>query len=320
MPRRQKVKKSEYPEYINNVLETVVEPTDYINKKGVSYSQFTIFSDCQYRWYLQYIKKHKSPPSIHFTFGTSMHETLQEYLQIMYDKSVAEANRWNHSEFFQRRFLELYREEKERIEGHFSSPSELMEFMEDGLAIIDYFIKNRGYYFTNGSQVLLGIEMPINITPTTNPNVFFNGKLDLVIYDHSLNKVKIIDIKTSTRGWNRYQKTDKTKLRQLPLYKKYFSEQYNVPLENIDVEYFIVKRKINEDAEFASQRKRIQTFIPPSGKITINQITAELNSFIQTCFDNNEYKTDIEYYKNTSKCKWCPFNDKPELCDKGASS
>jgi hypothetical protein len=314
------INKNEYPDYVNNVFKTVVEPTDYINKKGVSYSQFSIYSECPYRWYLQYIKKEKGLPSINFTFGTSIHETIQEYLKKMFDESVAEANRWDAFEFFQNRFIELYQQDIEKEGTHYSTPEEIKEFLEDGLAVIEYFIKHRNEYFTKNSQVLLGIEMPINLIPTTNPYVFFNGKLDLVIYEHSLGKVKIIDIKTSAAGWNKYQKADKIKLRQLPLYKKYFSEQYNVPMEHIEVEYFIVKRKINENAEFAKAKRRIQTFSPPDGKTTMNHVTAELNDFIKTCFNGKEYNTEAVYYKNTEKCKWCPFKDRPDLCDRGASS
>ena len=60
------------------------------------------------------------------------------------------------------------------------------------------------------------------------------GYLDVVIRDKRNNKITIIDIKTSTMGWNKYQKADKTKTSQLVLYKKYFAEQYGFDVENID--------------------------------------------------------------------------------------
>ena len=37
------------------------------------------------------------------------------------------------------------------------------------------------------------------------------------------------------------------KAAQLVAYKNYFSEQFGVPKQNIDVEFFIVKRKIVEE-------------------------------------------------------------------------
>ena len=63
---------------------------------------------------------------------------------------------------------------------------------------------------------------------------------DLMLNYENLKKVtqKIIDIKTSTMGWNKYQKADKTKTAQLVLYKSYYAKQFNVPIDNIRVEYF----------------------------------------------------------------------------------
>jgi predicted RecB family endonuclease len=45
-------------------------------------------------------------------------------------------------------------------------------------------------------------------------------------------------------GWNKYQKADKMKAAQLVAYKSYFSRQYGVPVDNIEVEFFIVKAKV----------------------------------------------------------------------------
>ena len=68
------------------------------------------------------------------------------------------------------------------------------------------------------------------------------GYLDIVILDEFTNTLKIYDIKTSTMGWNKWMKKDENKTQQLLLYKQFYSKQYNHPVENIEVEYFIVKR------------------------------------------------------------------------------
>ena len=85
------------------------------------------------------------------------------------------------------------------------------------------------------------------------------GYLDIVILDEIHNTLKIYDIKTSTRGWNKWMKADKNKTQQLLLYKQFQSKQYGVPIENIEVEYFIVKRKLWENLDFP--QKRVQKFI-----------------------------------------------------------
>ena len=53
--------------------------------------------------------------------------------------------------------------------------------------------------------------------------------------------------------------TDKNKTDQLLLYKSFYSKQHDVPLDRIDVEYFIVKRKLYEGMDFP--QRRVQTFV-----------------------------------------------------------
>ena len=61
--------------------------------KNISYSQFSMWSKCPYRWKLNYIDKHRSfSDSIHTVFGTSMHEVFQTYLNVMYSRTIKEAD------------------------------------------------------------------------------------------------------------------------------------------------------------------------------------------------------------------------------------
>jgi hypothetical protein len=90
-----------------------------------------------------------------------------------------------------------------------------------------------------------------------------------------------------------------------------------MPLDRIDVEFFIVKRKLYEGTDFP--QKRIQTFTPANGTPSINKVNRRLGLFIEDCFtDDGEYRIDHIYNKLPSKknCRWCDFKDKPELCDK----
>ena len=90
------------------VKEIRNNPPSEINfgfQKNISYSQLSIFRSCPYRWKLQYkdkIKKFNS--SIHTVFGTAIHEVLQHYLDVMYDKSGAEADRIDIEEYWENTF------------------------------------------------------------------------------------------------------------------------------------------------------------------------------------------------------------------------
>ena len=215
--------------------------------KTVSYSQYSIYKQCQYRWYLDYVKK-LSPfkPSIHLIFGTAFHETLQNYLQVMFDESTDTADKIHLPTYFKTRLIELYKENSK--EGHFSTAEQLNEFYEDAVAILDFFKRKRNLYFSKKNTKLVGIEIPIMepILEGIN-NVKFKGFIDLVTYDKVLKKYTIYDFKTSTRGWSdKYEKKDQTKINQILLYKRKFAEMKKVSEDDIDVQFFILRRKINE--------------------------------------------------------------------------
>ena len=97
--------------------------------------------------------------------------------------------------------------------------------------------------------------------------------------------------------------------------QKYGAEK-NIPLDKIDIEYFIVKRKLYEKVDFP--QRRVQTFIPANGTPSINKVTSELKSFIDECFIEGKHNKLYNYKKIATKknCRWCEFRDKPDLCDR----
>jgi len=150
---------------------------------------------------------------------------------------------------------------------------------------------------------------------TLYPSILYKGYLDLVLYNEDTDKHKIIDFKTSTRGWNADTKKDEGKQFQLLFYKEYYSKQYNVDKDNIDVEFIILKRKIWEESEFP--QSRIQEFAPPDGKIKMNRAMGSMGNFIEQCFNNDGSFKDTNHPITPNKnCQWCPFNNNKELCNK----
>jgi hypothetical protein len=273
-----------------------------------------MFNECPKKWSLQYKEGHKQfTSSIHTVFGTALHEVLQSYLTVMYEKSGAEADRLNTSEMLQDILREEYKKQyKTNNNQHFSEPGELGEFFEDGVNIIREFTKDKAKYFSKRGWHLVGCELPLVLTPSSKlPNVMFQGYLDLVMYHEPTNRIKIIDIKTSRQGWSKKEKSDENKQFQLILYKKYFAETYNIPVENIEIEFMIVKRKIFESENFVI--KRVQLYKPASGKVKLNKVSKSIESFVEQAFDRNGYK-NVEHQPTPHKnCNWCPFH-KTHLC------
>tara|TARA_R100000005_G_scaffold58140_1_gene29311 strand:- start:2566 stop:2913 length:348 start_codon:yes stop_codon:yes gene_type:complete len=112
-------------------------------------------------------------------------------------------------------------------------------------------------------------------------------------------------------------KADKNKTDQLLLYKQFYSKQFNHPMDKIEVEYFIVKRKLYENLDFP--QKRVQKFVPANGTPSINKVVKRFDSFIKECFTSDgEYNVEHIYRKEASKknCKYCEFNQ-TEYCDAG---
>lgn len=303
-------------------LFRAVAPEKKEGEKTISYSQFAMYSMCPNKWKLSYIDRIRvSKPSLHTVFGTAMHETLQWYLHTMFSSSIKEADQLNLHECLHEQMVQNYMiGVADNNDEHFSTPAELNEFYLDGVAILDWFKKHRGEYFTNKRYELVSIEMPIYVRASEcNEHVMMNGFLDLVLREVDTDRIVIIDIKTSTKGWNEYAKKDKTKTSQLVLYKSYIAKQYGYDEEKIDIKYFIVKRKLIEG--FMYPQKRIQEFIPPSGKPTRSKLLRDIDSFIESCFNKDgSYKMDGNFPaigdKGLKNCRFCEYNDREDLCPK----
>ena len=194
----------------------------------------------------------------------------------------------------------------------FTTSQELQQFHDDGMQILNYLKKKRAAYFSTKNTYLAGVETPI--LQEVKPGVVFKGFIDLVFYNTFTEKYLILDIKTSTRGWSDYEKKDETKISQILLYKEFFAQQFNTDVENIDVEYFIVRRKIYEGGDFVP--KRVQQYRPASGKIKRKKAIESINKFVNEAFDDNGNYLEREYPKQPSKsnCMFCPFKENP-LCN-----
>ena len=282
--------------------------------KTVSFSQYQIYRTCPHRWYLDYVKKEDPfKPSIHLIFGTAFHETLQNYLKVMYEQSATAADKIHLPTYFKTRFIDLYKQHS-TIE-HFSTPEELSEFFEDAIAILDFIKKKRGLFFKKKNSELIGIEIPISGTVVEGFEfVKMKGFIDLVIHDKTVDKYIIYDIKTSTRGWSDYEKRDQVKINQILLYKRFFSVLRNIPEDKIDVQFFIVRRKINEDLEYAP--KRVQEYVPAHGTRKVKDAFEDFQTFVRDVFTPEGEYEEKTYFKNVDKCKFCPYLDRPDLCDR----
>jgi len=307
------------PAIVKRIQNVSMQEINYKYQNTISYSQISTYYQCPYKWYLNYIKKiGKFEHNIHSTFGTTMHVTLQEYLTKMYNESKVKADEMNITEVFKEHLKKVYLENyKQNEKVHFSSAEELNEFFEDGRKILEFFVKKSSQYFSKRGWYLVGTEIPLKMC--INPkysNIIYTGLVDLIMYHEPTNTFKLYDFKTSSYSWGDSKKKDEHKQFQLILYKYLFSQLFSVDPKNIEVEFFILKRKLYEKSDFT--QSRIQIFSPPSGKVKIGRALKMVNDFIEKCFNiDGSYKENITYLKDLTSCKWCTFNtDNKEHCDK----
>ncbi|MBK64541.1 MAG: hypothetical protein CMB47_03355 [Euryarchaeota archaeon] len=282
----------------------------------ISWSQVQTYVQCPYKWKLNYIDKNrKFTDSIYTVYGKAVHEVIQHYLTVMYDKSIKEADEIDMPNMLVDKVKYFYSEGVKNADGeHFSKQSELTEFCVQGAKALDWFKRHRGEYFTKKNWELLGIEVPIE---DKYKSVGVLGYIDVLMRNTKTGKIKIIDLKTSTMGWKK-EKTDPMKRGQLLFYKKFIADKYDVDISMVDVEFIIIKRIVWDKGDWPV--KWIQRFEPPSANVSINRVFKQVDLFINEGFNKDgSYNTEATYEKlgvNT-KCKWCEFAKSPEICDKG---
>ena len=269
--------------------------------KKISYSQYSLWKQCPYQWKIQYVDGIREyTDSIHTMFGTSMHEVIQTFLTVMYNDTAKLAEQLPLEDMLRTRMKRNFEEIVKANGGEmFCTEKDMVEFYTHGVQILDFIKKKRAQYFSKKGYELIGIEVPLNYDLPNN--LKFVGYIDIVIKDTVRDVIKIYDIKTSTMGWNKYVKADSNKTDQLLLYKQFYAKQFNHPIDKIEVEYFIVKRKLYEKVDFP--QKRVQKFVPANGKPSMNKMVARFKEFLDATYDDEGNIKEVEYEKCVGKCK-----------------
>lgn len=291
---------------------------DFRKDKMISWSQYSKYTKCPKSWELRYVRKKRFPSdSIHTIYGTAMHEVIQTFLYYCYHKTVKQANNLDLNKMLMDTLKSEYKKAYEKHKIHFSSPEQLSEYYCYGVEILNHIKKKRTGYFSTRNCQLIGIEIPIISNPDKNrDNVKLMQYLDLVFYDKRYKEYLIVDIKTSTKGWNKWKRKDFLAKNQLVCYKKYFCEEFNIDPKKVEIMYFIMRNKIDTDSMYPIPR--ISEFKPSSGKITMSRVEKSLLEFIDDCFDKNGNYKDKNYPamtgRNQFNCTFCEYKDKHDLC------
>ena len=300
---------------MDNNTTTEAPTTEKIEpkKRRVSYSQFSNWFNCPHHWFLDHVKGLREfEDTINTCFGTAIHEALQLYVQTLYQENVKAADSHDLQAVFK---VAFDRELKDRKVKH--TDNEYGDFVYEADDIIKAFTNftNRMKFFPSGKYDFVGVEDEI-VMPIKN-NVDFICYIDIILKDKSTGRYRIIDLKTSSMGWNQYQKEDPSKYSQILFYKAFFSKKHNIPIGMIDVEFFILKRKLMEKVSYP--QSHLQTFIPKHDQKSIINVLETFSEFVGDCFNaDGTFNEDRDKYpkipgKAKKHCKYCPH--KKVNCD-----
>lgn len=273
----------------------------------ISFSQYRMWRECNYKWKLNYVDKLGSfDQTIHTIFGTSVHRVLQDWLeQDLYgDKTQQYANTVDLGDKFRDILIEEAKPHMKTDNGFLFTRQELEEFYHQGCEIIQYVQKNQEKFFPTRDTKLFAIEHELKAD--INDHVYFIGYIDVVTYNEKTGDYVLYDLKTSSRGWNKYAKKDKKKTDQLLVYKMFFSKEFNVPLDKIKVVFTIMKRIL-----FESQYPipRVSEFVPPNGAPSLRKAWDGLSEFIENAFIEGEYNSEQSATPSKNNCRFCPFSE-----------
>ena len=299
-------KKSKTNPLVKEVWESKIKQKPSKNKH-ISYSSLSTYNKCPKLWEKMYLRKEVPfTQNIYTVFGTAVHETIQTWLEVLFHDKVKNANEMDLHKLLYDNMIKSYKQGKaQNGHEHFSTQDELTQFWIEGKHILDFLVKKRGGYFSTKNMKLAGIETLLY--QEIRPGVVFKGLVDLVFYHPNTDRWSIIDIKTSTSGWRDNQKKNPNLTAQVILYREFFAKQFGIDKDKIDVEFFIVKRRVPKDAEFASMQKRVQQFSPSSGTRKTKQVVDSMNKFIDDVLTGDGQYIDKEY-KCTNpfgKCEHC---------------
>lgn len=287
-----------------------------MRKKIVSFSQFSNFWLCPYRWYRDYCLGEKTfEESIHMSFGTGIHEAIQAFIVDYFANGEESARKMDTVKIF----TDAFKREVTK-KGIKHTQADFEEFVEDGKGILEEFLNpmNVALHFPRDKFELVGIEVKF-VSPVVN-NVNLDARLDLVLKEKLSGDIHILDLKTATREWDANTKEDFTKTSQLLLYKAVYSKVHNVPLGKIHVRFIILKRKLYDKADY--EQTRIQVVKPQAFQDNVLQVIKEFRQFVQYSFTTDGQRNPNQRYPKIpgtgrSNCKWCAYA-KNGKCDQKA--
>jgi len=270
----------------------------------VSYSEFSTWEGCPLKYKRDVIDQRSTfKGNIYTIFGTLVHEYIQDML--------CDKRPWiGFAKNFKEDFEKVCFKNMEIINKY--SPKLVEEFAKDGILILDAIRTRRKNSWKNWKFISAEHKLLLNIPEPYECNVVdsrktiedkvnirynkvpkFKGFIDLVM-ENDDGDIVLIDLKTSTRAWDKYKKSDPIIKAQLKFYKYFYHLEKNIPLNKIKTEYIVLVRK---------GKNKIQKVEHSFGIRALTNEMTKLKGFFNSVYINKIYMPSY----NRNACKWCDY-------------
>jgi len=212
-------------------------------REHISFSEFKLWSECTWRHKLKYIEGLDGFTGNAFTaFGSAIHSACEE---------IAVKN----LEGIEEKFEKFFDNEIEELEEVTDRDRKLLTEMRDqGKNILPHVLVELEKQFPNFELVAVEEDL---FEEFEEGGLKFKGYIDLVLKSED-GKYHIIDWKSCSWGWDARKKADKILGYQLVFYKWFWARKHDVPLENIETHFGLLKRTAKKNNVEARKRSTMR--------------------------------------------------------------
>ena len=254
------------------------------NEKRLSFSGYSTWKGCSYRYKLEYVDGHRErSENIYVNFGSAIHNTLEHLTN----------NNANLNEIFEVEYDKFINENKHLEDYYRGQSDDDNTWKAQGYQILD---QVRDFFDeTFPGYEIVSSEEEIFI-PIEGTDWKFYGFADIIIAYKK--KFWILDFKSTSYGWNRDKKQDPIILMQPQLYKYFWCQKHDANHKDVNIGFLLLKRTVKKD--------NIELFRASGSPAKLEQAAIA----VKTAILNIERE---RWLKNRLSCKYCPFY-KTDLC------
>jgi len=269
----------------------------------ISYSEWQLWRNtCQQRWNLDY----NTPDlprrviySVHFDFGTSIHEAIEIHRARKNSVDLRTA-----LEHFKKKFDGMFDTNFKNYGSDKDKEEERTFFQSAGKNILENLHKCQE--LAEATVVYNEHELILPIDRTDGTTVNFKGFIDMVIKTKSKTGkdiIYIIDFKSCSWGWDQGKKQDEDVHAQLLLYKHFFCKKFDLEPTCVRCAFVLLKKKPAKGAPV------VEFFPVSAGPVAVQRALNNLNSDLTSIDERMRMK---DFIKNRNMCidkynNTCPY-------------